>query len=232
MTASMINLSDVRFRWKSAGPDILDIADFNVPVGRRVFLRGPSGSGKTTLLNLLGGVTTPQNGQVQVMDTDLSALSGAKRDTFRADHIGFIFQLFNLVPYLGLIENVTLPCRFSHARRDRATRGGTLEAEAERLLTHMNLDVDALRSRPVAELSVGQQQRVAAARALIGAPELIIADEPTSSIDAEARDAFLDLLFAEVEAAGSTLLFVSHDPGLEPRFEATVHLPDINRAAA
>ncbi|MEM7057542.1 MAG: ABC transporter ATP-binding protein [Pseudomonadota bacterium] len=231
MTAAMITLANLRFRWQAAGPDILDIADFNVAAGKRVFLRGPSGSGKTTLLNLLGGVATPQTGKVQVMGTDLTGLSSANRDAFRADHIGFIFQLFNLVPYLGLIENVTLPCRFSRTRRNRATRSGTLEVEAERLLTQMHLDVPALRTRPVAELSVGQQQRVAAARALIGAPELIIADEPTSSIDADARDAFLDLLFTEVDAAKSTLLFVSHDAGLEPRFETTVHLPEINRAA-
>lgn len=232
MTAAIIQLANVRFRWKTAGPDVLNIPEFNVVKGDRAFLRGPSGSGKTTLLNLLGGVTTPQTGSVQVMGTDLVALGGTKRDAFRADHIGFIFQLFNLVPYLGLIENVTLPCRFSRTRRDRATRNGGLEAEAKRLLTHMHLDLDALQSRPVAELSVGQQQRVAAARALIGAPELIIADEPTSSIDTDARDAFLDLLFAEVNASGSTLLFVSHDPGLETRFETTVHLPDINKAAA
>ena len=183
-------------------------------------------------MNLLGGVTTARTGSVTVKGTDLSTLGGSRRDAFRADHIGFVFQLFNLVPYLGLIENVTLPCRFSRKRRERAARGGSVESEAERLLTHMRLDVDALTSRPVAELSVGQQQRVAAARALIGAPELIVADEPTSSIDTDARDAFLDLLFAEVETTGSTLLFVSHDQGLAERFETTVHLSDINRVAA
>lgn len=229
----MIKLSDVRFRWRPAAPLVLDIPDFEVASGERVFLRGPSGSGKTTLLNLLGGVARPEAGKVDVMGTDLTGLSGARCDAFRADRIGFVFQLFNLVPYLGLIENVLLPCRFSRVRRKRATAAGTSPAdEARRLLEVMQLDVEALAARPVAELSVGQQQRVAAARALIGSPGLVIADEPTSAIDADARSAFLDLLFSEVTASGATLLFVSHDAGLDGLFDRTVSLATMNRAGA
>ena len=226
MDDPILDLSGVRFRWRPADPDILDIPEFRVARGQKVFLRGPSGSGKTTLLNLLGGVAVPQQGRVCVMGTDLAGLSGPGRDAFRAAHIGFVFQLFNLVPYLGLVENVTLPCRFSAARR---TRAGDPAAEARRLLAHMRLDVGALARHPVSRLSVGQQQRVAAARALIGAPEVVIADEPTSSIDADARDAFLDLLFAEVGRTGATLLFVSHEAALARRFDRTVELADINR---
>ncbi len=231
MGETMIRMSDVRFRWRRTDPLVLDIARLEVAEGERVFIKGPSGSGKTTLLNLLGGVAVPEAGGILIMDTDIAALSGARRDAFRADHIGFIFQMFNLVPYLSLIDNVTLPCRFSAARRRRVLeRAGTLEAEARRLLGQMELDVDALASRSVAQLSMGQQQRVAAARSLIGAPELIIADEPTSSIDAEVRRAFLDLLFGEVMQAGTTLLFVSHDPSLEAAFDRTLALAEINRA--
>ncbi len=233
MGETMIRISDVRFRWRRSDPLVLDIASLEVAEGEKVFIKGPSGSGKTTLLNLLGGVAVPEAGLISIMDTDMAALGGARRDAFRADHIGFIFQMFNLVPYLSLIDNVTLPCRFSAARRHRALeRAGTLDAEARRLLGHMELDVDALASRSVAQLSMGQQQRVAAARSLIGAPELIIADEPTSSIDAEVRRAFLDLLFGEVAEAGATLLFVSHDPGLESAFDRTLALADINRAGS
>jgi len=231
MGQSVIRMSDVRFRWRRKDSLVLDIASLEVAGGERIFIKGPSGSGKTTLLNLLGGVAIPEQGSVRILDTDIATLGGAPRDAFRADHIGFIFQMFNLVPYLSLIDNVVLPCRFSPPRRQRAlSRAESLEAEAKRLLEHMDLDVDALSSRSVAELSMGQQQRVAAARSLIGAPELVIADEPTSSLDADVRRSFLDLVFSEVGNAGSTLLFVSHDASLESNFDRVIPLPEINRA--
>ena len=199
--------------------------------GARVFLEGRSGSGKTTLLNLLGGVAEAESGRIEILGQDLRGMSGARRDRFRADNVGFIFQLFNLVPYLSLIENITLPCRFSAARRQRIeARGATVEGEARRLLDRLQLDAAALASRPVSELSVGQQQRVAAARALIGGPPLVIADEPTSSIDSEARGAFLNLLFDELGESGATLLFVSHETALGPLFDQTIPLASINRA--
>ncbi|MCG8543873.1 MAG: ABC transporter ATP-binding protein [Alphaproteobacteria bacterium] len=231
MNAPMIRLHDVRFRWRPQDPLVLDVADFHVEPGERVFIQGPSGSGKTTLLNLLGGVARPEAGTVSIMDTDIAALGGAARDAFRADHVGFIFQMFNLLPYLPLVDNVTLPCRFSAARRAHAlTRSPTLTEEAQRLLGHMAMDWQALSGRSVTRLSIGQQQRVAAARALIGAPALVIADEPTSSLDEDVRRSFLDLLFEEVAGAGSTLLFVSHDARLAGDFDRTVALADINRA--
>lgn len=233
MVGAMIRISDLRFRWRRQDPLVLDIERLEVAAGERVFIKGPSGSGKTTLLNLIGGVAVPETGAVRIMETDLSALGSARRDSFRADHIGFIFQMFNLVPYLSLIDNVVLPCWFSSPRRERAlVRAQSLEAEARRLLGHMELDVDALAARPVAQLSMGQQQRVAAARSLIGAPALVIADEPTSSLDAEVRRAFLELLFREIDAAGSSLVFVSHDPSLESAFDRVMPLAEINRAAA
>jgi putative ABC transport system ATP-binding protein len=227
----MVRMHDVQFRWRPRDPLVLDIAALDVSRGERVFIKGPSGSGKTTLLNLLAGVVIPGKGAISILGTDLTSLGGAGRDAFRAHHIGFIFQMFNLVPYLSLIENVLLPCRFSPVRRQRAlARSETLEQEARRILTHLELDTDDLSSRGVARLSMGQQQRVAAARSIIGAPELVIADEPTSSLDAEVRQSFLDLLFREVEAAGSTLLFVSHDGSLEAAFDRTISLADVNRA--
>ena len=226
----MIRLSDLRFRWRPKGALVLDISRFEMAAGERVFLSGPSGSGKTTLLNLLGGVTRPETGGISILETDIAALGASRRDAFRADHIGFIFQMFNLLPYLSLTDNVTLPCRFSLSRRTRALeQSATLADEAGRLLGQMGLDDESLAGRPVAELSMGQQQRVAAARSLIGRPDLIIADEPTSSIDAEARKAFLDLLFREVAQAGTTLLFVSHDTSLAGIFDRSVTLAEINR---
>ena len=231
--AAAISLSSVRFRWPGQRDDTLDIEQLTVRPGERLFVRGPSGSGKTTLLSLIGGVIEPHAGQVSVDGVALDTLRGGARDTFRADRIGFVFQLFNLLPFLGLIDNVLLPCRFSAVRRERAEQlGGSAQAEAQRLLEALKLPVAAQGSRSVTRLSVGQQQRVAVARALIGRPPVIVADEPTSALDAEARDDFLALLFDEVASMGSTLLFVSHDAALAERFDRSVDLQTLNRASA
>jgi len=231
MSTAAIALTDVQFRWRPQGPLVLDIPQLTVARGERLFLRGPSGAGKSTLLALLSGVGVPQRGRVEVLGQALHALRGAQRDAFRADHVGYIFQMFNLIPYLSVLDNVLLPCRFSRVRAQRVTARGEPPAEAMRLLDHLGLR-GALLQRAVAELSVGQQQRVAAARALLGGPELIIADEPTSALDADHRAAFVELLLAECAALGSTLVFVSHDRALEPLFHRALCLSEINRAEA
>ena len=230
MSDRVIRIEDLLFRWQAKSAPCLDIADFQAAAGERIFLYGPSGSGKSTLLGLLGGVLVPERGSVRLLETDLVTLSAATRDRFRADHIGFLFQQFNLIPYLSVIDNVLLPCRFSARRRQRATNGGTSPAdEAARLLDHLDLE-SGLRRRPATQLSVGQQQRVAAARALIGRPEVVIADEPTSALDADRQAAFLDLLGRECREAGSTLIFVSHDRRLAAGFDREIDLPSINRS--
>ncbi len=231
-TTPIIELNQVRFSWNSSQTEspILDISEFQVFPGERVFLKGPSGSGKTTLLGLIGGVLSAQSGTVSVLGQPLHQWKGGKRDKFRASHIGFIFQMFNLIPYLSVIENVLLPCRFAKLRRDRALKETTdLTAEGLRLLNALDLKDPALLQRSITELSVGQQQRVAAARALIGRPELIIADEPTSALDTDTRAAFLKLLFKECEAANTTLLFVSHDSALASVFDRSLSLPELNQ---
>ena len=227
MSQPVIEIENLAFAWKQ-GPQVLDVPAFRVEAGERVFLRGPSGSGKSTLLGLIAGVLAPQSGTIRVLGEDMSALSSSKRDRLRADHVGVIFQMFNLVPYLSVTGNVLLPLRFSPARRKAA--GNDAEGEARRLLARLGLDDEALLSRRVSDLSVGQQQRVAAARALIGAPRLIIADEPTSALDADARDRFIALLSEEVTRTGASLLFVSHDASLAPLFSRAVDLAAINRA--
>jgi putative ABC transport system ATP-binding protein len=232
-TESVVDLSGVRFSWTGAPPLVIDIKTMQVAPGERVFLRGPSGSGKSTLLSLLAGVVTPREGSVRVLGREIGVLGGSARDRFRADHIGFIFQMFNLIPYLSVVENVSLPCGFSPRRQAQAVRaGGTVESEAVRLLEHLDMGTPGLLRRPVTELSVGQQQRVAAARALIGAPELVIADEPTSSLDADRRTAFIDLLFGECARERATLIFVSHDATLAPLFDRSIEFIDINRSGA
>jgi len=227
----VVNVSGVRFSWSAAAPLVVDIESLRVGRGERVFLRGPSGSGKSTLLSLLAGVVTPREGTVRVLGREMGALGSAERDRFRADHIGFIFQLFNLIPYLSVVENVILPCGFSERRRAHAAHSsGTVEKEAVRLLAHLDMGSSDLLRRPVTELSVGQQQRVAAARALMGAPELVIADEPTSSLDSDRRTSFLELLFRECAREQAALIFVSHDAALAPLFDRAIQFADINRA--
>lgn len=227
----IISLKGLQFSWQANKP-VLDIPELDINAGEKVFLRGPSGSGKTTLLGLLGGVLTPDSGQVSIMGEAINQYSPTERDQFRAHHIGFIFQLFNLIPYLSVIDNITLPLSFSQQRqRHVMKKNSSAQDEARRLLASLHLQDEQLLNRPVTELSIGQQQRVAAARALIGAPALIIADEPTSALDTDARKAFIQLLFAECEAAGSTLVFVSHDPTLEPLFDRSLLLHEINRAS-
>lgn len=229
MSAPAILIRDLGFAWPRQAAACLEIAELAVAGGERVFLHGPSGSGKSTLLGLLGGVTLPQRGRIALLETELTELSGRGRDRFRADHIGFLFQQFNLLPWLSAMDNVLLPCTFSERRRERA--GSQPRAEAERLLSRLDLAA-ATWQQPAAELSVGQQQRVAAARALIGRPEILIADEPTSALDAERQQAFIDLLLQESAAVGASLIFVSHDQRLAAHFDRQVALHDINRAGA
>jgi putative ABC transport system ATP-binding protein len=213
----------LRFSWDRKG-SALTLPDFEVAPGERVFVCGPSGSGKSTLLGLIAGVMKPTAGSVKALGQSVSTLGSSQRDRFRADHIGYVFQQFNLLPYLGVVENVLLSCIFSNRRSQRASAVYPVRTEAIRLLLALGLDPELLKRRTVGELSVGQQQRVAAARALIGAPELIIADEPTSALDTHARDTFVSLLLAECARHRSGVVFVSHDTALTRHFDRTVAL--------
>lgn len=231
MTQALIELSDLGFSWPGHA-QLLDIPAFRLEPGETLFLKGPSGSGKTTLLGLLGGVQKPDRGSIRLLGEELSELSSGERDRFRVNHTGYIFQQFNLLPFLSVRENVELPCHFSKVRAERAKqRHGSVESAAVTLLAHLGLKDPQMLSRRADSLSIGQQQRVAAARALIGQPELVIADEPTSALDTDAREAFIKLLFAECHEAGSSLLFVSHDQSLAPLFDRSLSLSELNRAA-
>lgn len=223
---NIVELKQLRYRWKGQPNDVLRIPEFSVSQGEHVFLRGESGSGKTTLLNLLTGIIAPSSGEIRLLNQDLHTVSSMRKDRFRADHMGVIFQQFNLLPYLSVTENVTLPCHFSARRKQKA---GDIQQSAIQLLDHLQLH-ENLRKSLVTELSVGQQQRVAVARALIGQPEIIIADEPTSALDTSTRNHFIQLLFAQAEAQNSTIIFVSHDPYIADYFPRVVEIADINEA--
>jgi putative ABC transport system ATP-binding protein len=232
LSKQIISLNKLRFSWPGQAGPLLDIERFEVAQGERLFLYGASGSGKSTLLGLIAGVLAAQVGEIEILGQSLGEMNAAARDRFRADHFGIIFQQFNLIPYLSVVENVTLPCHFSAERRRSAmSRNGKPDEEALRLLDHLDMAGAGVLHKPVTELSVGQQQRVAAARALIGSPEILIADEPTSSMDADRRAAFIDLLFRECEETGSTLLFVSHDQSLQQPFDRVVDFDRLNSAS-
>jgi putative ABC transport system ATP-binding protein len=222
--SAILRAQALRFSWPGAPRPCIDIDSFEVAAGESVFLYGPSGCGKSTLLSLMAGVMLADEGRVSLLGRDWSTLHGSARDHYRVDHVGYIFQQFNLLPYLNVLDNVLLPCHFSARRRASGSR-----AQAEELLARMGLE-PALWHRTALQLSVGQQQRVAAARALVGHPELVIADEPTSALDEDRREAFLEVLLAACEANGSALVFVSHDQRIADRFSHQVLLPSINHA--
>lgn len=225
-----LSINHLIFSWPGQKNILLDIPDFTATPGEHIFIEGPSGSGKSTLLGLIAGILSPTAGTITVNGTCLNNFSRAKRDIFRGDYIGFIFQQFNLIPYLSVMDNVLIPCHFSHIRRKQANQQANSPIDAAKMLLE-RLDLGAnLWNIPIHQLSVGQQQRVAAARALIGKPSIIIADEPTSSLDANRRKAFLSLLLQACKETRSTLFFVSHDQELANKFAVTISLNKLNKA--
>lgn len=228
MTSS-INIRDLKFSYGhklDSSPLVLSIDELEIKSGEKVFLYGPSGHGKSTLLNILAGVLPVRNGQVEVLGKNLHNIGQSARDHLRGENIGYIFQLFNLIPYLTIRENIVLPCLINKKRAGKID----FHQQADDLIKTLGLSQFA--EKKVTSLSIGQQQRVAAARALIGSPSLIIADEPTSSLDEFNTSEFMNLLLGEWEKRGFTLVFVSHDSGLKKYFPKTISLPDINKVQA
>lgn len=223
----LLSLNQLKFKYSDSDRGQLNIERFHVNVGEKIFLFGPSGSGKTTFLEILAGVLTPQSGSIKMEGVELTQLSNTQRDSFRADKIGYIFQSFNLIPYLSVIENIALPLNLSPDRRKRIPKDqevSKIQSMAQRLGIHDLLD------HKTSQLSVGQQQRVAAARSLIGQPKLILADEPTSALDFDHREKFLSLIFDICKEQSISLIFVSHDRSLQGLFDRVVALSDINTA--
>lgn len=217
----IVKIQDIEFTYPGQSKPTLKINNFEINKGESVFLFGPSGSGKSTLLEILTGILTAQKGEVQILGEDLLKLATHKRDKFRSKHMGYVFQSFNLIPYLNVKENIQLPLFLNRERKSD-------QQEFDRLVNGLGLT--EFLDRPVTQLSVGQQQRVAVARALIGKPELILADEPTSSLDYDHRERFVQLLFQFCKEFGTTVLFVSHDRSLEKLFSKSISFCDLNEA--
>jgi len=223
---NIIEIESCIFKYPQNKKNSLDIKPLHVRQGEHIFLHGKSGSGKTTFLNVLCGIIEPVESNIQVLQTDFSALSSSQKDRFRADNYGTIFQQFNLLPYLSVKQNIALSCGFSKQKNSHVQ---DMDGEIKRLLEALDLS-STLYDTPAMNLSVGEQQRVAVARALIGSPKIIIADEPTSALDSDTKERFMKLLFAQVEAQNSTLIFVSHDKSLSSYFGTHYDFADMNKA--
>jgi putative ABC transport system ATP-binding protein len=220
----MLVVDDLRFRYPGDAEDLLIIPHWQMAAGESVFLTAPSGSGKSTLINLLAGILRPQQGDITIMDTAINRLSARKRDAFRARHIGMVFQQFNLIPYLSVMDNIQLA---SH----RSTRSAAeITERSHQLLDQLGLSVSD-RQRKSSQLSVGQQQRVAIARALLNEPELLLVDEPTSALDTAHRDRFIDVLMQQLDTSQTSLVFVSHDNSLKSHFSRHLQIGELQHDA-
>jgi putative ABC transport system ATP-binding protein len=223
MAEPVIRLENVRKSFAMPGGervDVLDVPGFLLAAGEQAALAGASGSGKSTLLHVISGIMRPDAGRVEVAGTDITRLPEGRRDRLRADTLGLVFQQFNLLPGFTALENVLVAMSFASGRPDRA--------RATELLEAVGL-ADRLHHKP-AELSIGQQQRVAVARALANRPRAVLADEPTASIDAAHKQQVVDLLKRTCQEQAVALLVVTHDPEVARQFPRRLELAEFNRA--
>ena len=223
MDDSIVKIESLRFQWSKNNNFKMFVPKLEVGRGKKVLFLGESGSGKTTLLSLICGFLEPLSGSISINDKIISDLTSTNKDAYRSDNIGIIFQQFNLLPYANVIDNIILPLYFSKQRSKKVEN--KINA-AMNLCNQLRLP-ESILNQKASNLSVGQQQRVAVARALIGSPSIIVADEPTSSLDTEAQELFLDLMFDQISKNSSTLLMVSHDKSLTNYFDQVIDINEI-----
>ncbi len=223
MDDSIVKIESLRFQWSKNNNFKIFVPKLEVGRGKKVLFLGESGSGKTTLLSLICGFLEPLSGSISINDKIISDLTSTNKDAYRSDNIGIIFQQFNLLPYANVIDNIILPLYFSKQRSKKVEN--KINA-AMNLCDQLRLP-ESILNQKASNLSVGQQQRVAVARALIGSPSIIVADEPTSSLDTEAQELFLDLMFDQIFKNSSTLLMVSHDKSLTNYFDQVIDINEI-----
>ncbi|MBC7754915.1 MAG: ABC transporter ATP-binding protein [Moraxellaceae bacterium] len=221
--SSFIEISNLKFSFSNLTKTLLDISDLKINQGEKIFLHGPSGCGKSTLLEIISGVLNFNHGEVMIDQISMSKLTPSEKDQFRSKNIGYIFQNFNLLPYLNIFENITLPLHLNGKIKNTENIQQDVKSICEKL------GIADLLYQNVGQLSVGQQQRVAVARALISQPKLILADEPTSALDFDHRDKFLKLLFEICSEKKITLIFVSHDHSLKSKFDRSIEFNEINQ---
>jgi putative ABC transport system ATP-binding protein len=225
MTIAALELQSIEFSWAQQPKPLFAIAELTLQQGETLFIGGPSGCGKTSLLSLITGIQVPQHGTCKVLGTAMNQLSPSDRDRFRGEHLGLIFQQFNLLPFLTVQENIELPSKLFDRRFKKSTElFGSVQAHVDRLCDALHLE-PALRHRRANLLSVGEQQRVAAARALLGCPSLIVADEPTSALDEDNKIDFLNLLLSTASAQKTSVITVSHDMRIASKFDRVFLMP-------
>lgn len=220
----MLLLKDVKkaFRQPDGSPlPILDIPEFHVAPGEQMVLMGPSGCGKTTLLHVIAGISRPDQGQVRIDQWDIGLMPEAERDRFRAEHLGYVFQTFNLLRGFTALQNVLLAMRFTGRRVDKV--------RAKELLERVGMGHRMTHRPPM--LSVGEQQRVAIARALANRPKLLLADEPTANVDSRHQQQVLNLLRETCQKEKVALVLVTHSPDVAKQFDRVDRLADFNLAA-
>ena len=219
MTVAALELQNIEFSWPQQAKPLFAIAELTLQQGETLFIGGPSGCGKTSLLSLITGIQVAQHGTCRVLGTTMNQLSPSDRDRFRGEHLGLIFQQFNLLPFLTVQENIELPSKLFISRYNKSVQHfGSVQKHVDVLCDALHLSHN-LRQRQAHLLSVGEQQRVAAARALLGCPELIVADEPTSALDEENKVDFLNLLLTTAKAQNSSVVTVSHDMRIANQFD-------------
>lgn len=223
MDDSIVKIESLRFQWSKSNNFKIFVPKLEVCRGKKVLFLGESGSGKTTLLSLICGFLEPLSGSISINEKIISNLTSTNKDAYRSDNIGIIFQQFNLLPYANVIDNIVLPLYFS---KQRSKKVENKTNAAMTLCDQLRLP-ESILNQKASNLSVGQQQRVAVARALIGSPSIIVADEPTSSLDTETQELFLDLMFDQISKNSSTLLMVSHDKSLTNYFDQVIDINEI-----
>ncbi len=221
----LISVEHLKFTYPELlSQNVLDIESWSVSRNQNVLLIGGSGSGKSTLLKLLSGLLVPDSGSIFVAGNSLHTMNNRQRDRFRAMQIGYVAQSFNLVPYLSAVDNIKLAHYFAQSSNNKGS-----DIDIGNLLLSLNLAPDHW-NKPINQLSIGQQQRVAIARAIVNKPMLLIADEPTSSLDQDNRDNFMSLLMATAVSHDMTLVFVSHDLSMGKLFDRVDVMREINGA--
>jgi putative ABC transport system ATP-binding protein len=218
-----ITINQLEFYYsETPNHQVINIPSWDLADNEQVFIHGPSGCGKTTFLNLISGILPVSNGSIEMFGYSLQKMKSSQLDKLRANHIGCVFQSFNLIPYLSPIENIKLAAQFS--------KKNTSNDLISKLLYKLQLEKSTW-FKPTHHLSMGQKQRVAIARALINNPKLIIVDEPTSSLDKKNRDTFIALLMEQVSQLNCALIFISHDLSLSRHFSRVDSFKDINQMA-
>jgi len=218
----ILKTSNLKYKYKNG--KTINFPDVSLNPGDKVLINGVSGSGKTTFLNLIAGAIKIQDGEIELESNQYSLMPSSALDRLRANHIGYVFQTLNLIPFLSVLENIALGVKFSTTR---SANINSIDQEAQRLIESLGLDKSMLNSS-VNHLSIGQQQRVAVARALLGKPNLILADEPTSALDVNSTGKFLTELMQTFDPSSQAIMMVSHDLSLAPYFDQVIDFSKAN----